>query len=229
MEKDFNSDKTTRVGFVAADATGKAFDSGNQVTNVTIISGTGENTQTTYVRGWNAMADKLKDIKKGEKWEFKGSVSQESNNGYTNEVMNAKEAYQHVKMEIKGVVKHIENKKLGRSDMTNIMVVNSEMKGGREVSEVYNIELYGEKNMEKGKDIQVGDIVSTKGHVRMYDYVKKGETKINKAFQNPLEIKNHTKRRNVELDTPAGENVVKEPKTENKTVKSKRKGKALQI
>jgi len=49
--------------------------------------------------------------------------------------------------------------------MKNIMVVSSEMKGGRETSDVYNIELYGEKNMEKAKGIKVGDIISTKGHI----------------------------------------------------------------
>ncbi len=229
MEENLIQSKTTRVGFVAADATSKVFDSGNQVTNVTILSGSGDDTKATYVRGWNAMADKLKDIKKGEKWEFKGQLSTETKEGNSYEVMNAKEAYQHVKMEIKGEVKHIEDKKLGRSDMKNIMVVSSEMKGGREVSDVYNIELYGEKNMEKGKGIKVGDIVSTKGHVRMYDYVKDGQTKVNKSFQNPFEIENHTQHHELASEMGEKKSPVKTANVEKAIPKNKIRGKNLQM
>ncbi len=71
MEQNATNQKTTRVGYVASDATTKSFESGKKVTNVTILSGSGENKTATYVRGWNAMADRLADIKTGEKWEFK--------------------------------------------------------------------------------------------------------------------------------------------------------------
>jgi len=229
MEENLTPNKTMRIGFVAADAKTKVFDSGKKVTNVTILSGSGDQKQATYVRGWNAMADRLKEIKKGEKWEFKGALTTETNDGKNYDVLTAKESYPHVKMEIQGEVKHIEDKKLGKTNMKNIMVVSSEMKGGREISEVYNIELYGEKNLEKAKGIKVGDIVSTKGHARLYDYEKDGVTKINKAFQNPLEIKNHTVERKAELKTETKPKVGKDVKLKGPSIKSKIKGKGLQM
>lgn len=190
MEASQEKKQTTRIGYIAADATTKTFDSGKTVANVTILSGSDENKKATYIRGWNAMADRLKNIKTGEKWEFKGEVSIDKKDDKEYEVMNAKEAYPHIKKEVKGEVKHISEKSIGQTEMKNIMVVSSEMEGGREVSNVYNIELYGEKNIAKGKDINVGDMLATKGHVRMYDYVKDGENKINRSFQNPYEIQN---------------------------------------
>lgn len=81
MEEKIAPEKVTRVGFVAADAKSKTFESGKEVTNVTILSGSNENKKATYVRGWNAMADRLKDIKTGEKWEFKGTLSVETKDG----------------------------------------------------------------------------------------------------------------------------------------------------
>jgi hypothetical protein len=227
MEQNVIQNKTTRVGFVAADATAKTFDSGKKVTNVTIISGSGDNQQITYVRGWNAMADRLKDVKKGEKWEFKGQLNQEKSDGKTFEVMTAKEAYTHVKTQMQGEVRHIEDKKIRNTPMKNIMVVSSEMHGGREVNNVYNIELYGDKNIEKAKGINVGDIVSTKGHVRIYDYLKDGETKQNKSFQNPREISNHTRKKEVELE--AGAATSKTNETHISNIAGNQKGKKLQM
>ena len=224
MEENAQTKTTTRIGFVAADAQTKEFDSGKKVTNVTILSGSDENKQATYIRGWNAMSDRLKDIKKGEKWEFKGTLTKETRNDKEYDVMTAKESYPHVKMEIQGEVKHIADKKLGKTDMKNIMVVSSEMAGGRETSEVYNIELYGDKNMEKAKGVKVGDIVSTKGHVRLYDYVKDGETKINKAFQNPFEIENHTKELKTEEAKDTTVAKAKDPKVDIPKPKGKDKG-----
>lgn len=192
MEQNATNQKTTRVGYVASDATTKTFESGKKVTNVTILSGSGESKTATYVRGWNAMADRLADIKTGQKWEFKGDLKVETKGDKSFDVMTAREAYPHLRKEIQGEVKHISDKKLGKTDMKNIMVVSSEMEGGKEASNVYNIELYGKKNMDKAKGIKVGDIVSTKGHVRMYDYKKDGELKVNRSFQNPIEIENHT-------------------------------------
>ncbi len=212
--------KATRVGFVAADAQTKQFESGKKVTNVTILSGSGDNKQATYVRGWNAMSDRLRDIKTGEKWEFRGDLVTESKDGKKYDVLTAREAYPHVKKEIQGEVKHIADKKLGKTDMKNIMVVSSEMEGGREVSNVYNIELYGDKNIAKGKSIKVGDVISTKGHVRLYDYVKDGENKINRSFQNPMEIENHTteksKKVSKDLKPEVGKAAAKQPKVKPK-------------
>lgn len=229
MENETTPRKTTRIGFVAADAKTKVFDSGKKVTNVTILSGSDENRKATYIRGWNAMADRLKDIKTGEKWEFKGTLTTETRDDKSYDVLTAKESYPHIKMEIRGEVKHIEDKKLGKTDMKNIMVVSSEMKGGREVNEVYNIELYGERNIEKAKGIKVGDIVSTKGHARWYEYNKDGETKINKAFQNPFEIENHTKEQKAELGKDSKKDVAKDTKVESSIPKSKAKGKGLKM
>jgi len=228
MEENQTPQSITRIGFVAADAKIKEFDSGKKVTNVTIISGSGDSKQATYVRGWNAMADRLKDIKKGEKWEFKGIFSTETRDEKSYEILTAKESYPHVKMEIQGEVKHMEDKVLGKTDMKNIMVVSSEIKGGREVSEVYNIELYGEKNMEKAKNIRVGDIVSTKGHVRFYEYEKDGETRINKAFQNPFEIENHTKEQKRDQGKEPKPEVANEAKADQKSkAKVKSKGQEM--
>ncbi len=229
MEENKTTKNTTRIGFVAADAKTKSFDSGKEVTNVTILSGSDENRKATYVRGWNAMSDRLKDIKTGEKWEFKGTLTTETRDDKTYDVLTAKESYPHKKMEIRGEVKHIEDKKIGKTDMKNIMVVSSEMKGGREASEVYNIELYGERNMEKANGIKVGDIVSTKGHVRLYDYVRDGETKMNKAFQNPFEIENHTKEQKTELGKKSGKDVAKGTKVKGPAPKATAKGKGMQM
>ena len=229
MEQKTTQDTVTRVGYVAADAKTKSFESGKNVTNVTILSGSDENKKATYIRGWNAMADKLKDIKTGEKWEFKGALNVETNGDRSFDVLTAKEAYPHVKMEIRGEVRHVEDKKLGKTDMKNIMVSSSEMQGGREVSEVYNIELYGERNMAKGKGIEVGDVVSTKGHVRMYSYMKDGQTITNKAFQNPYEIKNHTREHLAEMKVSADSEKSKGPKASQTKVKAKPKGKGLGI
>jgi hypothetical protein len=227
MEQNVIQNKTTRVGFVATDATTKTFESGKKVTNVTIISGSGDNQQITYVRGWNAMADRLKDVKKGEKWEFKGQLNQEKRDGKSFDVMTAKEAYAHVKTQMQGEVRHIEDKKIRNTPMKNIMVVSSEMQGGREVNNVYNIELYGDKNIEKAKGINVGDIISTKGHVRIYDYLKDGETKQNKSFQNPREINNHTQKKEVELE--AGAVTSKTNETHISNIAGNQKGKKLQM
>ena len=218
MEQNATDQKTTRVGYVASDATTKTFESGKKVTNVTILSGSGENKTATYVRGWNAMADRLADIRTGEKWEFKGDLKVETKDDKSFDVMTAREAYPHIKKEIQGEVKHINDKKLGKTDMKNIMVVSSEMEGGKEVSNVYNIELYGKKNMDKANGIKVGDIVSTKGHVRMYDYQKDGELKVNRSFQNPVEIENHTvsKEKKMSVDNDIKPDVAKAPKAKPK-------------
>ena len=193
MKNDVSKKMTTRVGYVAADATQKEFESGKKVTNVTILSGSGEKKQATYVRGWNAMAERLQNIKKGEKWEFRGQLTSETKDDRTYDIMNARESYPHIKMEVQGEVKHIEDKNLGKTDMTNVMIISSEIEGGKAINQPYNIELYGDKNMAKAKDIKVGDIVSTQGHVRMYEYMKNGENRVVRSFQNPYEINNHTK------------------------------------
>lgn len=143
-------------------------------------------------------------------------------------MLSAKEAYPHIKMGVKGEVKHIQDKPLEKTKMKNIMVVSSEMKGGKEVSDVYNIELYGDKNMAKAEGIKVGDIVSTKGHVRHYDFVKDGQTITNKSFQNPYEIENHTREQKAEMkvETAADKSMDKSPDIKPKTAK---KGKGLGI
>ncbi len=142
----------------------------------------------------------------------------ETKDGKSFDIMTAREAYPHIKKEIQGEVKHINDKKLGKTDMKNIMVVSSEMEGGKEVSNVYNIELYGKKNMDKSNGIKVGDIVSTKGHVRMYDYQKDGELKVNRSFQNPMEIENHTvpKEKKMSVDQDIKQDVSKAPKVKPK-------------
>jgi single-stranded DNA-binding protein len=188
-------EKVTKVGFAAKDAKFTKLDDGKTVANLTIISGTGDNKIVTSIRGWNAMAELMANIKTGEKWEFKGSMKDEP--GKDDKVyptLTAKEAYPHVKLSIENAeIRFIEDKKIRDTPMRNIMIVKNEIKGGKEVGSVFNIELYGARNIVKSEGFEKGNLISITGHARHYPYQsKEGEKKMNIAFQNPLEIKNHS-------------------------------------
>ena len=229
MENEESKKKATRVGYVAADAEQKVFESGKKVTNLTILTGSGDDKKATYVRGWNAMADRLQNIKKGEKWEFRGDLTTEKNGDRSFDVLNARESYPHIKMEVQGEVKDIIEKHLGKTKMTNVLMVSSEMEGGKSVSNIYNIELYGERNQVKAKDIKIGDVVSTQGHVRMYEYVKDGEAKLIRSFQNPYEIKNHTRSQVQEEKKEEKKDKTMEGKKDETKGKKKSAGKKMEM
>jgi hypothetical protein len=187
------NEKVTRVGYAAKDAKMTELQDGRKVANLTILTGTKENLMATFARGWNAVAEKIGNIKKGEKWELKGSIAEESGtDGKMYKILTIKEAYPHVKMHIdKAEIRHMENKKIGSTPMRNIMIVQSEIRDGKPVSNVYNIELYGPAQIKKSEGFSVGQIISISGHARHYPYLSKTkEEKVNIAFQNPREIKN---------------------------------------